>query len=304
MIVIGKSKLRLAPLVLLTVLAQMMIAPAHTRGRPIRIAVISFGDSATAERVTERITKSIASNDAADVIVIDTDQTKAASAGSGFNGSLNLTLEEARNLGAAIDCDFYILAKAQVLRRSPSDGPAYFEAYASLFLVSTRTGKLIRWERLDFRRSTPAEAEKILLAALAAPGTRHRYHVDIRRTEEDEREARARAVEVGTPVIEVMSDDEASSATRPPRPYRRTKPSYPEAAAHDNIEATVDVLADIDEKGEVRHTEIARWAGYGLDESVVSTVKQMHFFPAMRDGRAIPMRVLLRYNFRKPHAQQ
>jgi outer membrane biosynthesis protein TonB len=37
-----------------------------------------------------------------------------------------------------------------------------------------------------------------------------------------------------------------------------------------------------------------------LDESVLTTVKQLHFFPAMRNGRAIPMRVLLRYNFRKP----
>jgi len=26
----------------------------------------------------------------------------------------------------------------------------------------------------------------------------------------------------------------------------------------------------------------------------------MHFFPAQREGKAIPMRVLLRYNFRKP----
>jgi hypothetical protein len=33
---------------------------------------------------------------------------------------------------------------------------------------------------------------------------------------------------------------------------------------------------------------------------VLTTVKQLHFFPAMRNGRAIPMRVLLRYNFRKP----
>jgi hypothetical protein len=26
----------------------------------------------------------------------------------------------------------------------------------------------------------------------------------------------------------------------------------------------------------------------------------MHFFPALKNGTAIPMRVLLRYNFRKP----
>jgi hypothetical protein len=45
---------------------------------------------------------------------------------------------------------------------------------------------------------------------------------------------------------------------------------------------------------------VVRWAGFGLDEATVATVRQMHFFPAMRNGTALPMRVLLRYNFRKP----
>jgi hypothetical protein len=45
---------------------------------------------------------------------------------------------------------------------------------------------------------------------------------------------------------------------------------------------------------------VARWAGFGLDEATVNTVRQLHFFPAHRDGVPIPMRVLLRYNFRKP----
>jgi len=78
------------------------------------------------------------------------------------------------------------------------------------------------------------------------------------------------------------------------------KPPYPESAARAEVEATVDVLVDIDARGEVGRIEIARWAGYGLDQSVLDTVKQMHFFPAMRNRVAIPMRVLLRYNFRKP----
>jgi protein TonB len=78
------------------------------------------------------------------------------------------------------------------------------------------------------------------------------------------------------------------------------KPTYPESAARAELEAVVDALVDVDARGEVGRVEIARWAGYGLDQSVIETVKQMHFFPAMRDGRAIPMRVLLRYNFRKP----
>src|SRR5260370_37823785 len=85
-----------------------------------------------------------------------------------------------------------------------------------------------------------------------------------------------------------------------PRPYAGIKPPYPETAARAEVEATVDVLADIDARGEVERLEIARWAGYGLDQSVMDTVRQMHFFPAMRNGVAMPMRVLLRYNFRKP----
>jgi TonB family protein len=59
------------------------------------------------------------------------------------------------------------------------------------------------------------------------------------------------------------------------------------------------VLVDVGADGEVRGVDIVRWAGFGLDESAVATVKQMHFFPAMRNGTAIPMRVMLRYNFRK-----
>ena len=101
-----------------------------------------------------------------------------------------------------------------------------------------------------------------------------------------------------------MSDEETSdNATRPPRPFRRPRPPYPESASRADAEATVDALVDIDARGEVGKIEVVRWAGYGLDQSVIDTVKQMHFFPAMRDGVAIPMRVLLRYNFRKPPIQ-
>jgi len=60
------------------------------------------------------------------------------------------------------------------------------------------------------------------------------------------------------------------------------------------------VLVDLDASGEVTRVEVARWAGFGLDETTIDTVHRLHFFPAMRNGAAIPIRVLLRYNFRKP----
>jgi hypothetical protein len=46
-------------------------------------------------------------------------------------------------------------------------------------------------------------------------------------------------------------------------------------------------------------TQIVRWAGYGLDEAVTETVRRMNWRPATRGGKALPIRVLLRYNFKK-----
>lgn len=299
----ARSKLQIVFL-LFAALPVVLVEPALGQSRPTRVAVIRLGESATAKLVARQIEQLIKpTNDNPDFAVIDSDQTQAAANGVGYNGSLNLTLEEARNLGSAIGCDFFFTGIAQTLRRSPSNAPVYFESYASLFLVSARSGKLVFWERQEFRRPTAIEAEQALLSLLSAARTRERYQSTIRRIAEEERNFRATAIDRTAPVIELMPDAEASSGVRAPRPFRRPKPPYPDVAAHDQVEATVDVLVDIDAKGKVGQIEIARWGGYGLDESVINTVQQMDFFPAMRDGVAIPMRVLLRYNFRKPPQQ-
>jgi TonB family protein len=275
------------------------IAQSPAQPRLLRIAVLDFGKTTTAQVVREAISKRIANDP--NLMLIDRDQATAAANGVGYQGSVNLSLQEARDLGSAVGSDFLILGEADTLRRSPSEGPPYFESYASLFIVSARTGRLVMWENQIANRPLAANAEKELLAQLLTAAI-DRYMKVISRAAEDESAERTLAVEQPRVVIEAMSDDvnESHDGTRPPRPFRTLKPVYPDAAAHARVEAVVDVLVDVDEKGEVGGAEIARWAGYGLDESVMSTVKQLHFFPAMRNGHAIPMRVLLRYNFRKP----
>jgi TonB family protein len=271
-----------------------------------RIAVLDLGRTATGLRAAEEIrgmflTKQ-PSTPGREFDLIDPDQSRAAALGAGFEGSLNLTLQQAQDLGAAIGCDFYLIGEAQTVRRSPSTKPIYYESYASIFLVSARTGRLVLWERPTVQSDSPEGSEKALRAILSAEETRHRFVVALRRAQEDELAERVAAIENSPAIIEVMSDDDsdASKDVRAPRPYRRLKPPYPQTAAIAEVEATVDVLLDIDARGEILRVEITRWGGYGLDQSVIDTVKQMHFFPAMRDGVAIPMRVLLRYNFRKP----
>jgi TonB family protein len=267
----------------------------HTR---LRIAVLDFGKTTTGQVIREAISKRTANDP--NVTLVDRDQAMMAASGAGYRGSLNLSLLEARDLGSAVGSDFLILGNADTLRRSPSDGPVFFESYVSIFIVSARTGRLVMWESQIANRPTANDAEKVLLGQLSA--AIDRYMKTIFRAAEDESAERALAVEQPKVVIEAMSDnaEESDDGTRPPRPFRRLKPPYPDAAAHAQVEAVVDVLVDVDEKGEVSRAGISRWAGYGLEESVMTTVKQLHFFPAMRNGRAIPMRVLLRYNFRKP----
>jgi TonB family protein len=162
---------------------------------------------------------------------------------------------------------------------------------------------LIQWARPNFKGATAAVAEQALLAQLSTGDAQPPYLTSIHRAEEDERGERELTTTAQIPIIEAAPDDDklaAAEGLRLPRPYRRLTPPYPETAANAEAEATVDVLVDLDASGEVTRVEVARWAGFGLDQATVETVRKLHFFPAMRDGVAIPIRVLLRYNFRKP----
>jgi TonB family protein len=172
-----------------------------------------------------------------------------------------------------------------------------------MFLVSARSGRLIGWERPNFRAATAVESEKALVSELSNDDIRHRYVGSIRRAQGDEQGERRLIIDQQTPVIEAAPDDDKNAEAdglRLPRPFRRLVPAYPETAARAEAEAMVDVLVDLDANGEVTRVEVARWAGFGLDQATIATVRQLHFFPAMRNGVAIPIRVLLRYNFRKP----
>ena len=302
-IVAGDAALILVVAALLFI-ANASILAAQTSQRPLVIAVLDFGETTFAREAADRFSSNLKLENT--VQTSDRDQIRAAARGAGYGRSLNLSLTEARNLGSVLGCDFFLLGDAQTLRRSPSSGPIYFESYAAIFLVSARTGRLIMWERPNFRAATPAAAERSLLNEISSAALRHRILVATRRAEQDERAERAITVDSEVPVIEEAPDDDkvaAAEGLRLPKPYRRFVPAYPETAAAAEAEAIVDVLVDLDSSGEVTRAEVVRWAGFGLDQATLETVHKLHFFPAMREGIAVPIRVLLRYNFRKPPPQ-
>src|SRR5919205_1422782 len=110
-------------------------AAAAREARPLTVAVLDMGGTPFAERVAERLTKVLGSavRTETKLAVLDRGLSRAAARGVGYAGSLNMTLAEARTLGAAVGCDFFVAGDAQTLRRSSSARPVYYEAYATLF---------------------------------------------------------------------------------------------------------------------------------------------------------------------------
>lgn len=270
----------------------------ETRETPrVRVAVLDFGETETGRRASRLVAELIAASE--HVALVPAEQARAAARGVGYGGSLNMTLAEARDLAAAIDCDFFVTGDAQTLRRTSSARPVYFESYASVFVVSGRTGRLVAWERPSFDADAPEEAERLLLAELARRAGH--YRVQALRSREDEQAAAGRELATPAPLVEDAPDDAESAAQnfRPPAPYRRLRPDYPETAARAEAEATVDVTVEVGADGSLGRVEVVRWAGFGLDDAVVSAVRRMHFRPASRDGEPVAVRVLLRYNFRR-----
>lgn len=278
--------------------AYVIGAAQQSSPRPLALAILDFGDTRLGKLAPNLLAARLSSPT---VVIVDRDLTRSAARGVGYQNSLNLSLAEARDLGAAIGCDFYILGDAQTLRRSSPTGSSYYESYASLFLVSARTGRLIFWQRPKFEAATPELAEQELREHLSGDGQQRRYQVSLMRAEEDEKLQRELVTTHNSPVVDDASEEESDAkGLRSPRPYRRLRPIYPDTAASADAVGTVDVLVELDKDGEVSHIDVARWAGFGLDEAALNTVKQLHFFPATKDGVPIPIQILLRYNFRNP----
>jgi TonB family protein len=283
--------------------------PAHSAARhpqpTLTVAVLDFGEGEAGRRAADRLARMLSEAAGAGAYrlrLVDRELGRAAARGVGYRGSLNLTLREARDLGTAVGCDFLLAGDAQTLRRSPSERPPYFEAYASVFVVSAHTGRLVLWERPAAEGPTPGRAEAALAEVLDARAAA-RYLAAAAREREREEGPRPAPAEppADAPLIDLSTAEAVRREdVREPAPFRRLRPAYTEAAARAEAEATVDALVEIDAAGRVARVEVVRWAGFGLDESVAETVRSMHFRPATRDGEPVASRVLLRYNFRRP----
>ncbi len=219
-------------------------------------------------------------------------------ASAAFNSTIsanpfNMTTDESKEVGIVMGCDFFVLARSAIQRRSAFGRADYFEAYAVIYLVSSRTGRLVDWRLETFEAAKSETSAKLLAEAATRLAAEIEQKIVVTAKSELAEPERA-------PMEEPPDQDLPPKADfRSPVPYRRVKPGYTAQANFYGVTATVEITVDLDATGNIVRTEIVRWAGFGLDESVEKTVRAMNWRPATRGGKPLPMRFLVRYNFRK-----
>ncbi len=210
-----------------------------------------------------------------------------------LGAAFNMTLADARAVADVIGCDYFLLVRTGTQRRASSSRAEYYEAFASLYLVDGRTGELVLWRLKSFEADDQTKADEVLAGS-----------IDPTIAELASRLAQSRklwtAIPSTGPIEELPSEgSQAWVGLKPPIPYKRLKPEYTPAAFLYEISGTVEIEVDIGANGSILASRIVRWIGFDLEASVEKAVRSMNWRPAMRNGKTLPMRVLLRYNFTK-----
>lgn len=260
----------------------LSLASAHAQPR---IAVLDFrGEAAASNHLRKLIGQS-------EFALVDPNQMNVALKGNGYNGSLNLSLDDARALGLSIGCDYYFIGLAKALRRMVSEKEFYFDVMVGAFLVETRSGKLTRF---SFEKAQVAKENLTnrQLTELAEKIWRQSADVIKSPFQETSNDQQIEA-------YDLSSDEAVKLNIKPPQFYRRIKPEYNDTAEFAGITATIELKAVFQSDGKIGAVEVIRWGGFGLDESSVVTVKKLRFDPAKLNGRPVSVSAVVQYNFRK-----
>jgi len=243
--------------------------------------------------MTDRFADELATALSPRIKVLDRSMSMSAFNAVAKDDPLNMTTAEARTAGSAIGADSFVIILAKTLRRTSFERPEYYESYAAIYLVSTRTGKLLKWTLQSSKADNAANSENQLVASVAQNASAILAVAQTAAVEEPRMPALST-------IEELPADGSHESLNfRAPVPYRRIKPEYTSTAYLFDVAATVEIELTLDAAGGIVGAEVTRWAGYGLDESAIKAVRSMNWRAAERDGKSLPIRVLLRYNFKK-----
>jgi TonB family protein len=85
---------------------------------------------------------------------------------------------------------------------------------------------------------------------------------------------------------------------KPPKALSRADAVYTQEARKNRVEGQVVLDATIDEKGAVRDIDVIQTLPHGLDQAAVDALRKWRFEAATLDGKPVPVRLQLMFNFK------
>jgi len=86
---------------------------------------------------------------------------------------------------------------------------------------------------------------------------------------------------------------------KPPKATRSPDPDFPDIPSDAEPRGVVIMLIGINTKGRVELVHVLRAGNEAFQQSAVSTVKTWKFTPAKKDGKAVPVKVMVEMKFQK-----
>lgn len=76
------------------------------------------------------------------------------------------------------------------------------------------------------------------------------------------------------------------------------EPQFSSQARQENFQGTVAIQLIVDSQGYPQDVRVARHLGMGLDDEAIAAVKQYRFKPAIYQGHAVPVQMIIEVDFR------
>jgi len=102
----------------------------------------------------------------------------------------------------------------------------------------------------------------------------------------------------GKTVYRVMSKEGAAGSVSAPKALSHDDPEYSDEGRRSKHQGTVLVGLVVNENGDTEDLQIQRPLGVGLDEKTIAAVKNWKFKPALKDGQAVPVAIMVETSFR------
>jgi TonB family protein len=114
-------------------------------------------------------------------------------------------------------------------------------------------------------------------------------------------ESGSTADRIATPIVPPISENPAESINKTlatkPRILSKPEPQYTEEARQNQITGTVVLSVVFAETGQVTDIQVVKGLPHGLSERAIEAAKLIKFVPAESNGKKVPFKILLEYNF-------